>query len=97
LAENSLDRSHRYQSLEMLMFRLVFTDSATHIFTFAAVLPDPCFGVRTIHGLILPVMDEDFPTLDVNRQYVRVGYICIFFSQLLPWKIFIQGSRFRRR
>jgi hypothetical protein len=76
LAENSLDQSHRYQSLEMLMFRLLFTDSTTHGFPFAALLLDPsCLGVCTIHRLILPVMEEDFPTLDVNCQYVRVGYI----------------------
>jgi hypothetical protein len=61
------------------MFRLLFTDSATHRFPFAAFLPDPfCFGVSTIHGLILPVMEEDFLTLNVNRQYVRVGYIFSF-------------------
>ncbi|KAJ7907835.1 hypothetical protein B0H13DRAFT_2017920 [Mycena leptocephala] len=55
----------------MLMFRLLFTDSAIHRFSFAAFLPaPPCFSVRTIHGLILPVIEEDFPTLDVNRQYI---------------------------
>ncbi|KAJ7358496.1 hypothetical protein DFH08DRAFT_802317 [Mycena albidolilacea] len=60
-----------YQSLEMLMFRLLLTDSATHGFPFAAFLLDPsCFGVCTMRGLILPIMEEDLPTLDVNHQYL---------------------------
>ncbi|KAJ7307882.1 hypothetical protein DFH08DRAFT_900458 [Mycena albidolilacea] len=54
----------------MLMFRLLFTDSTTHGFPFAALLLDPSrLGVCTIHGLILPFMEEDFPTFDVNCQF----------------------------
>jgi hypothetical protein len=79
LAKNSLGRSHRYHSLEMLIFTLLFADSTTHGFPFSALLLDPsCLGVRTIHGLIVPVMEEDFLALDVNCQYVRVGYIFSF-------------------
>jgi hypothetical protein len=56
------------------MFTLLSTDSTSLGFPFSALLPDPsCLGVRTIHGLILPVMEEDFPALDVNCQYIRVG------------------------